>query len=187
MSPKSVSVVFGGGLAALASLDRLGPPARTPTLEWQYTFAPTKKKVYITHIDSESALLTAIENTADSLSASNSFARESTAKFERYKTLSNVSSYLFITSMSPRASSSSSTGLQLQHNTASSISYKPRIVLQQKVLQNSNETKRYWLLYFTFLSHLWSHEQAVRRAPNFNRDTTLLRQSRIDRMLSWRT
>ena len=106
------------------------PPCAYPN-PWMtiYIRAYRKKKVYITHIDSESALLTAIENTADSLSGSNSFARKSTAKLERYKTLSNVSSYLFITSMSPRASSSSSTGLQLQHNTASSISDRSNVLM----------------------------------------------------------
>ena len=106
------------------------PPCAYPN-PWMtiYIRANEKKSKYITHNDSESALLTAIENTADSLSGSNSFARESTAKLERYKTLSNVSSYLLITSMIPRASSSSSNGLQLQHNTASSISDRSNVLM----------------------------------------------------------
>ena len=88
-----------------------------------------KKKVYRTHIDSESALLTAIDNTADRLQAPNSSATESTAKFDRNQTLSTALFYISVTSMSPRASSSSSTELQSRYNTASSISNRSNVIM----------------------------------------------------------
>ena len=73
--------------------------------------------------------LTPIDNTADRLSASNSFATESTANFKYNKTLSNAGLYLSITSTRPRASSSSSTELQSRCYTASSISDRPNVIM----------------------------------------------------------